>query len=212
MARHIEPVCRLCRREGEKLFLKGARCLSGKCAIERRPFIPGQHGPNVKARRNKTSDYATQLREKQKMRRIYGVLEAQFERYFIMASKGRGVTGSELLILLERRMDNVVYRMGFAPSRSAARQLVAHAHFNINGHPMDIPSYLVKSGDKITVRDSSRKLNYWKTVSADTDVPSMPAWMQSDRGSLTATINALPKREEIEVPLKEQLVVEYYSR
>ena len=116
MARHIEPVCRLCRREGEKLFLKGARCLSGKCAIERRPFIPGQHGPNVKARRNKTSDYATQLREKQKMRRIYGVLEAQFERYFIMASKGRGVTGSELLILLERRMDNVVYRMGFADS------------------------------------------------------------------------------------------------
>ena len=135
----------------------------------------------MKARRNKTSDYATQLREKQKMRRIYGVLEAQFERYFIMASKGRGVTGSELLILLERRLDNVVYRMGFAPSRSAARQLVAHAHFNINGHPIDIPSYLVKPGDKITVRDSSRKLNYWKTVTADADTPSMPAWLQADR-------------------------------
>ena len=212
MARHIEPVCRLCRREGEKLFLKGARCLSGKCAIEKRPYIPGQHGPNVKARRNKTSDYASQLREKQKMRRVYGVLEAQFERYFHMAAKGRGVTGSDLLILLERRLDNVVYRMGFAPSRAAARQLVAHAHLNINGHPVDIPSYLVKAGDKITVRDSSRKLNYWKTLTADADAPSMPAWMQSDRGSLTATINALPKREEIEVPLKEQLVVEYYSR
>ena len=212
MARYIEPVCRLCRREGDKLFLKGARCLSGKCAIEKRSYFPGQHGPNVKARRNKTSDYAVQLREKQKMRRVYGVLEAQFERYFGMAMKKRGVTGSELLILLERRMDNVVYRMGFAPSRAAARQLVAHAHFNINGHPMDIPSYLVKSGDKITVRDSSRKLNYWKTLIADTDVPSMPAWMQSDRASLSATIQALPKREEIEVPLKEQLVVEYYSR
>ena len=212
MARYIEPVCRLCRREGDKLFLKGARCLSGKCAIEKRSYFPGQHGPNVKARRNKTSDYAVQLREKQKMRRVYGVLEAQFERYFGMAMKKRGVTGSELLILLERRMDNVVYRLGFAPSRAAARQLVAHAHFNINGHPMDIPSYLVKSGDKITVRDSSRKLNYWKTLVADTDVPNMPAWMQADRASLTATIQALPKREEIEVPLKEQLVVEYYSR
>jgi small subunit ribosomal protein S4 len=212
MARHIEPVCRLCRREGEKLFLKGARCLSSKCAIEKRPFIPGQHGPNVKARRQKTSDYATQLREKQKMRRIYGVLEAQFERYFNMALKTRGVTGSELLILLERRLDNVVYRMGFASSRAAARQLVAHAHFNVNGHPIDVPSYLVKPGDKITVRDSSRKLAYWKTLTADTDSPSMPAWLQADRSSLAATINALPKREEIEVPLKEQLVVEYYSR
>ena len=212
MARYIEPVCRLCRREGDKLFLKGARCLSGKCAIEKRSYFPGQHGPNVKARRNKTSDYAVQLREKQKMRRIYGVLEAQFVRYFSMALKTRGVPGSELLILLERRMDNVVYRLGFAPSRAAARQLVAHAHFNINGHPMDIPSYLVKSGDKITVRDSSRKLNYWKTLVADTDVPNMPAWMQADRASLTATIQALPKREEIEVPLKEQMVVEYYSR
>ena len=202
----------MCRREGEKLFLKGTRCLSGKCAIERRAFAPGQHGPNVKMRRNKTSDFAVQLREKQKMRRIYGVLEAQFERYFSEALKRRGVTGSELLILLERRLDNVIYRMGFAPSRAAARQIVNHAHLNVNGHPIDVPSYLVKAGDKITVRDSSRKLNYWKTLIADTDVPSMPAWMQSDRASLSAMIQALPKREEIEVPLKEQLVVEYYSR
>lgn len=212
MARYIEPVCRLCRREGEKLFLKGSRCLSSKCSVEKRGYAPGQHGPNVRARRNKTSDYATQLREKQKMRRIYGVLEKQFERYFNMASKGRGVTGSELLILLERRLDNVVYRLGFASSRPAARQLVAHAHFNVNGHPIDVPSYLVKPGDKITVRDSSRKLEYWKTVVADTDTPPMANWLLADRPTLTGTVSMLPKREEIEVPLKEQLVVEYYSR
>lgn len=212
MARHIEPVCRLCRREGEKLFLKGARCLTSKCAIDKRGYIPGQHGPNAKARRAKTSDYSMQLREKQKMRRIYGVLEAQFERYFNMALKTRGVTGAELLILLERRLDNVVYRMGFAPSRAAARQLVAHAHLEINGHPIDVPSYLVKAGDKITVRDVSRKLNYFKTLTADGDVPHMPTWITADRSTLSASIQALPKREDIEVPLKEQLVVEYYSR
>jgi small subunit ribosomal protein S4 len=212
MARHIEPVCRLCRREGEKLFLKGARCTSSKCAIEKRPFVPGQHGPNAKARRSKASDYSMQLREKQKMRRIYGILEKQFERYFQMALKRRGVTGAELIILLERRLDNVVYRMGFAQSRAAARQLVSHAHFNVNGHPIDVPSYLVKPGDRITVRDASRKLNYWKTLAADGDTPPMPGWIQVDRPTLTAAIAVLPKREEIDVPLKEQLVVEYYSR
>ena len=213
MARYTDPVCRLCRREGEKLFLKGTRCLSGKCAIERRGYAPGQHGPNVRARRNKTSDYAMQLREKQKMRRIYGVLEKQFERYFNMARKVRDEkTGSVLITLLERRLDNVIYRMGFAPSRPAARQLVAHAHFNVNGHPIDVPSYLVKQGDKITVRDSSRKLEYWKTVTADGDTPPMSNWLLADRTTLTGTISMLPKREEIEVPLKEQLVVEYYSR
>ena len=212
MARHIEPVCKLCRRESIKLFLKGTRCLSSKCAIERRSYIPGQHGPNSKAKRTKTSDYSLQLREKQKMRRMYGVLERQFERYFNMASKGRGVTGAELLILLERRLDYVVYRMGFAPSRSAARQLVAHAHFDMNGHPVDVPSYLVKSGDKITVRDVSRKLPYFKTLVADSDTPMMPTWISADRSTLAASIQMLPKREDIDVPLKEQLVVEYYSR
>jgi small subunit ribosomal protein S4 len=212
MARHIEPVCRLCRREGIKLFLKGSRCLTSKCAIEKRGTIPGQHGPNLKGKRAKASDYATQLREKQKVRRIYGVLETQFQRYFREAIRRRGVTGAELLILLERRLDNVIYRAGFATSRTAARQLVAHAHFTVNGHPIDVPSYLVKTGDKIIVRDSSRGLNYWKTLSGDSDSPAMPAWISADRGSLVTEIRALPKREDIDVPVKEQLVVEYYSR
>jgi small subunit ribosomal protein S4 len=212
MARHIEAVCRLCRREGEKLFLKGSRCLSAKCAIERRQFHPGQHGPNVRARRNKASDFSVQLREKQKMRRIYGVLEKQFRRYFGMALKTRGVTGAELLVLLERRLDNVVYRMGFAASRAAARQLVAHAHLDINGYPIDVASYLVKPGDRITVREVSRKLPYFKTLAGDKDVPTVPGWLHSDRSTLTGVVNALPKREDINVPLKEQLVVEYYSR
>lgn len=212
MARHIEPVCRLCRREGEKLFLKGSRCLTPKCSIERRGFAPGQHGPNLRARRNKASDFSVQLREKQKMRRVYGVLEAQFRRYFREALKRRGVTGSELLILLERRLDNVVYRMGFAPSRAAARQIVNHAHLNVNGHPIDVPSYLVKPGDKITVRDVSKKLTYFKTLTGDKDAPVTPAWLTADRATLTGLVQALPKREEIDAPVKEQLVVEYYSR
>jgi small subunit ribosomal protein S4 len=212
MARHIEPVCRLCRREGEKLFLKGSRCVSSKCAIDRRPFFPGQHGPNVKARRNKASDFSVQLREKQKMRRVYGVLEKQFRRYFGMALKGSGVTGSKLIVLLERRLDNVIYRLGFAPSRAAARQIVAHAHLNVNGHPIDVPSYLVKPGDKITVREVSRKLTYFKALADDKDAPAVPTWLHADRNILTGTINALPNREDIDMPIKEQLVVEYYSR
>lgn len=212
MARYTEPVCRLCRREGEKLYLKGSRCLTPKCAFERRGFAPGQHGPGGRSRRMKASDYSLQLREKQKMRRIYGVLEAQFRRYFQEALKRRGVTGSELLILLERRLDNVVYRLGLAPSRAAARQLVAHAHLNLNGHPIDIPSYLVKPGDVITVRESSRSLTYFKQLAADKDTPPTPAWLRMDRSTLTGEVLALPKREDIDVPLKEQLVVEYYSR
>ncbi len=202
----------MCRREGIKLFLKGSRCLSSKCALERRAFIPGQHGPNVRARRNKASDFSVQLREKQKLRRIYGVLEKQFRRYFGMAAKMRGVTGTELLILLERRLDNVIYRMGFAPSRAAARQLVAHAHLDINGHPIDVPSYLVKPGDKITVREVSRKLTYFKTLVADKETPSIPGWLIADRAALSCIVNGMPKREDIEAPIREQLVVEYYSR
>ena len=202
----------MCRREGIKLFLKGSRCLSSKCALERRAFIPGQHGPNVRARRNKASDFSVQLREKQKLRRIYGVLEKQFRRYFGMAAKNRGVTGTELLILLERRLDNVIYRMGFAPSRAAARQLVAHAHLDINGHPIDVPSYLVKPGDKITVREVSRKLTYFKTLVADKETPSIPGWLIADRAALSCVVNGAPKREDIEAPIREQLVVEYYSR
>ena len=212
MARHTEAVCRLCRREGDKLFLKGARCLSSKCAIERRAFAPGQHGPNVRARRNKISEYSQQLREKQKLRRIYGVLEKQFRRYFAMAAKGRGVTGSDLLVLLERRLDNVMYRSGFATSRAAARQIVAHAHLEVNGHPIDIPSYLCKPGDKITVREVSRKLTLFKTLAADKDGGTIPGWIHSDRSGLSTTVNVLPKREDIDVTVREQLVVEYYSR
>lgn len=194
------------------MFLKGSRCLTSKCAVERRPFAPGQHGPNVRARRQKSSDYQQQLREKQKMRRVYGVLEAQFRRYYRDALKRRGVTGSELLILLERRLDNVVYRMGFAPSRPAARQLVNHAHLNVNGHPIDVPSYLVRPGDKITVREVSKKLPYFRELTGNKDGGPTPTWLQSDRAALIGIIAALPKREDIDVPIKEQLVVEYYSR
>lgn len=212
MARHIGPVCRLCRREGEKLFLKGSRCLTPKCPVEKRGYIPGQHGPNSKAKRAKNSDYSLQLREKQKVRRLYGVLEAQFRRYFREALKKRGVTGAQLLILLERRLDNVIYRSGFAPSRPAARQLVSHAHFTVNGHPVDVPSYLVKAGDKISVRDTSRPLPYWKTVVEEKETPGIPQWISTDRSNLNVIIQALPTREQIEVPFKEQLVVEFYSR
>lgn len=166
----------------------------------------------MKTRRNKASDYSVQLREKQKMRRVYGVLEAQFRRYYRDALKRRGVTGSELLILLERRLDNVVYRMGFASSRAAARQLVNHAHLNVNGHPIDVPSYLVKPGDKITVREVSKKLPYFKELTGNKDGGPTPAWLQADRAALTGIIAAYPKREDIDVPIKEQLVVEYYSR
>jgi small subunit ribosomal protein S4 len=212
MARHTGPVCRLCRREGEKLFLKGARCLSPKCPVEKRGYIPGQHGPNSKAKRVKTSDYSLQLREKQKVRRLYGILEAQFRRYFREALKKRGVTGAQLLILLERRLDNVVYRAGFGASRSNARQLVAHAHFTVNGHPVDIPSYLVKAGDKIAVRDNSRPLPYWKALVEESNSSGVPQWISPDRTSLSIIVQSLPTREQIEVPVREQLVVEYYSR
>ncbi|MBX7214391.1 MAG: 30S ribosomal protein S4 [Thermoflexales bacterium] len=212
MARYTEPVCRLCRRQGEKLFLKGQRCLSSKCAIEKRGYAPGQHGPNARARRNKASDYSLQLREKQKVRRIYGLLEAQFRRYYEAALRSRGVTGVELLIALERRLDNTIYRAGFATSRQAARQLVTHQHFNVNGHPVDIASYQVKPGDKITVRDANRKLEYWKTLSGEKNEGNTPQWLTADKASLTALIQSLPTREAIELPIKEQLIVEYYSR
>ena len=212
MARNTGPVCRLCRREGDKLFLKGARCLSPKCPVEKRGYIPGQHGPNSKAKRIKTSDYSLQLREKQKVRRLYGILEAQFQRYFREALKKRGVTGAQLLILLERRLDNVMYRAGYAPSRAAARQLVSHAHFTVNGHPVDVPSYLVKPGDKIAVRATSRPLAYWKAFAEEKEASGVPQWLSTDRANLTVLVQSLPTREQIEAPIKEQLVVEYYSR
>jgi small subunit ribosomal protein S4 len=212
MARYTGPVCKLCRREGEKLFLKGARCYSPKCAMERRAYPPGQHGRGSTFRRRRASDYARQLREKQKARRIYGVLERQFRRYYREAQRRSGMTGENLLIILESRLDNVVYRMGFADSRAQARQLVQHGHFDLNGRRTDIPSALVKPGDVISVRQNSRRLNYFKEISAVLEKRDVPDWMAVEPSQLTGRVLALPTRETIEQSLSEQLIVEYYSR
>jgi len=213
MARTIGPVCKLCRREGEKLFLKGNRCLSPKCAIERRAYAPGQHGASGQYRRGRASDYSLQLREKQKARRIYGVLERQFRRYFRMALRSKGMTGSMLLIILERRLDNVVYRAGFADSRPQARQLVQHGHIDINGYRANTPSMLVKAGDVMSIHPASRKTRYFKDLASDMkDRPSASQWLSVDPDSLSVRVLKLPVREEIELPLNEQLIVEYYSR
>ncbi len=213
MARHTDPVCKLCRREGLKLFLKGDRCLSPKCAIEKRNFPPGDHG-NKAAFRRKMSDYGMQMREKQKARRIYGVLEKQFRRYFGEASRRQGMTGVTLLAILESRLDNVVYRLGFADSRSQARQLVQHGHFQVNGQKTDIPSLLVKVGDVVAVRENSRNLTYFKDRSQVMQGSSgrTPAWLNLSVANLSGSIVNLPGREDIEIPLNEQLIVEYYSR
>ncbi len=211
MARYLGSVCALCRREGEKLYLKGERCYTPKCAIEKRKYAPGQHGPTGSFRR-KISDYATQLREKQKARRIYGVLERQFRRYFAEASKSTGVTGPTLLQFLERRMDNVVFRLGFASSRKQARQLVLHEHFLVNGKAVNVPSYLLKPGDTLTVTENSRKSAYFQAIAKDLTKKAVPAWLSLDAGNFSASVVNLPSRQQIEVPLKEQLIVEYYSR
>jgi len=211
MARYLGSVCALCRREGEKLYLKGERCYTPKCAIEKRKYAPGQHGPTGSFRR-KISDYATQLREKQKARRIYGVLERQFRRYFAEASKSTGVTGPTLLQFLERRMDNVVFRLGFASSRKQARQLVLHEHFLVNGKAVNVPSYLLKPGDTLGVTENSRKSAYFQAIAKDLAKQSVPAWLSLDAGNFSASVVNLPTRQQIEVPLKEQLIVEYYSR
>lgn len=211
MARYRGPVCKLCRREGEKLFLKGERCFTPKCAVERRSYAPGMHGRRRQYRR-KVSDYGLQLREKQKARRIYGVLERQFRRYFREAQKQSGLTGENLLQILERRLDNVVYRLGFASSRVQARQLVRHGHFEVNKRKTDIPSYLVKSGDEIKVRDRSRKLTYFQTLGKELRRKAVPEWMSLDPRTLSGRILELPKRADIDLTLKEQLIVEYYSR
>ena len=210
MARYTGPVCRLCRREGVKLFLKGERCYTSKCAMERRPYPPGMHGQE--RRRTKLSDYGIRLREKQKLRRIYGVMERQFRRYFDMATRAKGMTGRELLTLLERRLDNVVYRLGFASSRAQARQLVRHGHFTVNGRKVDIPSYLVKPGDVIAVREESKKKAYFKNLAEEMEQVSVPSWLSLDPMTLSGRVLELPKREDIDVPVNEQLVVEFYSR
>lgn len=212
MARVIGPVCKLCRREGEKLFLKGARCLSPKCAIERRAYAPGQHGQSSQFKRGRSSDYSVQLREKQKARRIYGVLERQFRRYFVLAQRTKGMTGQVLLQILESRLDNVVYRMGVAQSRAQARQLVQHGHFDVNGKRTDSPAKLVKAGDVISVHEASRKTPFFKTLAKDAEAPTLPAWLSVDLAGLSGRVLHLPSREEIDLSLSEQLIVEYYSR
>ena len=207
MARYTESVCRLCRREGAKLFLKGTRCYTKKCSFERRPTPPGQHG----VRRRKVGEYGLQLREKQKMRRVYLVLERQFRNYFETADARPGVTGENLLRMLELRLDNVVYRAGFAMSRPQARQFVAHGHFTVNGRLVDIPSYQLKVGDRLEVRRSHAQRDPFKTVAANRSAQS-PEWLSVDLPKLSANILDLPRRDQMPLDLNEQLVVEYYSR
>lgn len=212
MGRYTESVCKLCRREGQKLFLKGERCYSNKCAVERRSYPPGEHGRTSQFRRRSESEYSLQMREKQKARRLYGVMERQFRRYFAEASRSPGQTGQALLALLERRLDNVIYRAGLARSRAEARQLVIHGHFEINGQKVDIPSYLVKAGEVIRVRDGSRDSTAFDLIREGGGLVQVPEWLDVDLDSLSAVVTALPDRESIEVPLNEQLIVEFYSR
>jgi small subunit ribosomal protein S4 len=214
MSKYIGPVCRLCRREGEKLYLKASRCLSPKCAIEKRNFPPGQHGKDGQFKRNRSSDYLLQLREKQKARRVYGVLEAQFRRYYTQALKSRGVTGQVLLQMLERRLDNVVYRLGFAGNRAQARNLVTHGHFNVNGRRTDVPSLIVEPGDVIEVRPGSQRRTYFSNLKGteETSRSGIPGWLAADKTTLAGKVLRHPAREEIDANLNEQLIVEYYSR
>lgn len=212
MAKYSGPVCKLCRREGEKLFLKGSRCFSPKCAFERRGYAPGQHGRSAQFRGRRESDYSRQLRAKQKARRVYGVLERQFRRYYEVSLKRRGMTGLMLLQILESRLDNVVFRLGFAESRAEARLLVTHGHFMVNGRRTDIPSMLVGVGDQITVREGSRRRNYFKDLPAVAETRNVPAWLERDLKTLSGKVLRLPERSEIDANLQEQLIVEYYSR
>jgi small subunit ribosomal protein S4 len=208
MARYTGPVCRLCRREGEKLFLKGDRCYTEKCAVDRRSYPPGQHGQG----RHKVSEYGLHLREKQKVRRIYGVLERQFERYYDRASRQKGITGENLLRILEMRLDNIVYRMGFAASRSQARQLVMHQHVAVNGQKVDIPSYELQVGDVITIRDKSRSLQLIKENTEAAEGRAVPEWLEVNLDQMEGKILAEPTREQMDISVQEHLIVEYYSR
>jgi len=208
VARHTGPVCRLCRRETMKLFLKGNRCFSEKCAIERRNYAPGQHG----RRRSKIQGYGVQLREKQKLRRVYGVLENQFELYFGRADRKKGKTGDNLLTFLERRLDNVVYRLGFASSRSQGRQVVSHGHVVVNGRTVDVPSFQVKAGDVLRIREKSRKNVLIQGALEQAQSRGIPAWLSLDAGNFEGRVLALPAREHITLPIQEQLIVELYSK
>lgn len=208
MARYIGPVCKLCRRETMKLFLKGDRCYTDKCAFDRRPYPSGQHGQA----RVKFSEYGLRLREKQKVRRIYGVLERQFRKYFSEADRTKGVTGENLLSLLERRLDNVVFRLGFAATRSEGRQLVLHCHILVNGKRVNVPSYVVRVGDKISIREKSRQIPRIKDSVEGAERRGQSTWLELDKAAFTGVVKTLPVREEITLPIQEQLIVEFYSR
>jgi small subunit ribosomal protein S4 len=209
MAVYHDARCRMCRRSGMKLFLKGARCFSDKCAIERRGYAPGEHG---KSRRVKETNYGQQLREKQKARQIYGLLERQFRHYFSKASEAKGVTGEVLLQMLERRLDNVLYRLNFTLSRSQGRQVVRHGHVTVNGRTVDIPSFLVKPGDVVAIREKSRKLAVILTTLEARKGQSAPAWLDVDADKLAARVLSVPTRDSIPIPINEQLIVELYSK
>ncbi|MDR3541444.1 MAG: 30S ribosomal protein S4 [Desulfosporosinus sp.] len=209
MARYTGPVCRLCRREGMKLFLKGERCYTGKCAIDRRAYAPGQHG---QARAKKPTEYGLQLREKQKARRMYGVMEKQFRHYFDEAARRKGVTGENLLTLLERRLDNVIFHLGFASSRPEARQLVNHGHFTVNGKKVDIASYSVRAGEVIAVKEGSKSSPRMKQLLENLGSRTVPGWISLDANTAAGTIVSLPTREDIQLPIQEHLIVEKYSR
>ncbi len=208
MARYIGSVCRLCRRENLKLFLKGDRCYSDKCAYNRRNYAPGQHGQ----RRSKLSDYGIQLREKQKVKRMYGLLEKQFHSYFKKAERQRGITGTSLLVFLERRLDNVVYRLGFANSRIQARLLVRHGHFTVNGRKVNIPSYLVKVGDVIEVKENKRTISLFAEAMDAVERRGVTNWLELDKDNFRGKVKAFPTREELTMPIQEQLIVELYSK
>lgn len=208
MARYRGPVCKLCRRDGMKLYLKGDRCFSEKCAVERRNYPPGEHGQG----RTKFSEYGSQLREKQKVKRMYGLLENQFHIYFNRADRLKGITGENLLVLLERRLDNMVYRFGFATSRSEARQLVLHNHFLVNGKKVNIPSYLIKVGDTITLQQSSRKVERIVEALEVSFRRGIPQWLEFDKNNVTGTVKAMPARKDLTMPISENLIVELYSK
>jgi small subunit ribosomal protein S4 len=215
MSKYLGPVCRLCRREGEKLYLKGERCFTPKCAIDRRNFPPGQHGKTGSRGGNRSgreSDYLRQLRAKQRARRVYGILERQFHRYYEVANQRHGITGLNLLQILESRLDNVVYRLGFASNRAQARLLVTHGHFTVNGRRTDVPSMLLREGDTVAVRDGSRGLEYFKVLPDLVEARTSPSWLNRDPKQLSGSIQRLPERAEIDGFLNEQLIVEYYSR
>ena len=212
MAKYRGPVCKLCRREGEKLFLKGARCYTSKCSFERRSYPPGMHGKGAQFRRKRESDFARQLRAKQKARRVFGVLERQFHRYYEVSLKRRGLTGLNLLQILESRLDNVIYRLGFASSRAEARLLVTHGHFVVNGRRTDVPSMLMSTGDVISVHPSALKSTYFKDLGPLAETRNVPNWLNRDLKEYSGSVIRLPERAEIDANLGEQLIVEYYSR